>query len=577
MHILTQLVHVTLLLFFMLYLEEATATHFNKSSEAKALLATNWWARYVNDSEDNHCNWPGIYCNDAGSVTGIYSYKYKLEGNLGSLDLSSFPNLVNLTLDDCGLEGSIPEQVGLLSNLTHLSLSGNRLSVVTYLLPLPISSVWNTLVFLLSGNVSFQYPCYLHHLDLSMNMITGTVTSLSDCYDLEYLDLSSNSFDGEIPTISRWSHLNLSHNHFTGIFPPGLCPNYGTIDLSYNDFTGQYTCTRRNKLSLYLEIFIPIIFGFFLLVLCYVCSRHKNSTQNKIQTETKTHGNVCSILNYDGTIAYEDFITATEDFDLKYCIGTGAYGSVYEAKLPNGKTFALKKLHRFEAEQPKFDQSFKNEVRVLTNLRHKNIVKLYGFCLHNKCNFLVYEYMEKGSLFCALSDSQFAAEMGWMKRVSIIKDVAHALAYMHHDCIPPIVHKRHTNNILLNSDMEGFIADFGAARLLDPDSSNQTVIAGTLGYIAPELAYSMTVTEKCDVYSFGVIGEKHPGDLLSSLNSWNDHGTLLENILDKRIPYPTDRSTEKEIMVVCNVAVASIVTDPKCRPTMRNVSHELSR
>ncbi|GKB24828.1 kinase RLK-Pelle-LRR-XI-1 family protein, partial [Tanacetum coccineum] len=96
-----------------------------------------------------------------------------------------------------------------------------------------------------------------------------------------------------------------------------------------------------------------------------------------------------------------------------------------------------------------------------------------------------------------------------------------------------------------NSEMEGFVADFGAARLLDPDSSNQTVIAGTLGYIAPELAYSMIVNERCDVYSFGVvaletIGGKHPGDLLSSLNYSTGRRTMLENILDQRLSYPTN-------------------------------------
>ncbi|KAM0029525.1 putative protein kinase RLK-Pelle-LRR-XI-1 family [Helianthus debilis subsp. tardiflorus] len=94
--------------------------------------------------------------------------------------------------------------------------------------------------------------------------------------------------------------------------------------------------------------------------------------------------------------------------------------------------------------------------------------------------------MEKGSLFCALRDSELAVEVDWMKRVNIIKDVAHALAYIHHDCSPPIVHRDiSSNNILLNSEMEGFVADFGAARLLDPDSFNHTVTVGTLGYIAP--------------------------------------------------------------------------------------------
>ncbi|KAJ0768821.1 putative protein kinase RLK-Pelle-LRR-XI-1 family [Helianthus annuus] len=441
---------------------------------------------------------------------------------------------------------------------------------------------------MLSGNLSFQNPCNLHNLDLSMNHMTGPITSLVVCNHLKYLNLSSNNFVGEELDYSDFPELeflNQSLNQNLTAIPTRPFAHNRDIGLSCNALSGQSTCKEhkpRNKPVHYLTIFLPIIVGLCLLLLGYMCYNNHNATENKLHPETRKHGNVCSIWNYDGTIAYDDFIIATEDFDLKYCIGTGGYGSVYEAKLPNGKTFALKKLHHFEAKQPAFNQSFKNEVQVLTNLRHKNIVRLYGFCLHNKCNFLVYEYMEKGSLFCALSDGELAVQVDWIKRVNIIKDVAHALAYMHHDCSPPIVHRDiSTNNILLNSEMEGFVADFGAARLLDPDSSNQTVTVGTLGYIAPELAYNMIVTEKCDVYSFGVvaletIGGKHPGDLLSFLNYSTSHGTTLENILDKRLPYPTNTSIEKEIMRVYNVALACILTDPKSRPTMKDVSKKLS-
>ncbi|KAJ0768861.1 putative protein kinase RLK-Pelle-LRR-XI-1 family [Helianthus annuus] len=766
-----------ILLFFMLS-EETTANGFNKSLEAQALVATNWWP-HVNVSDD-YCNWYEIYCNEAGSVTDIYLYDENLEGNLGSLDFSSFPNLVILYICKCGVEGSIPEQIGLLSNLNELSLWGNQLTGnlpvsfsnltdleylylsnnhfsgdlphsftnlirlktlyldsnsfsgefpvsltnlihledlslstnnfsgelpvsltnLTHLIylnlsrnnfngelpvslanltqletldlsrnklmgPIPPSygsmlnlsildlstnqlnaSVPNQITQLqnlrslnlsdnnldgpipsnfsnlgqlkflnlshnslvgpfhgnlsrfvdldfssnqLSGNLSIQNPCDLQRLNLSMNRMTGAITSLRVCISLEYLDLSSNSFVGEKLNKLEFPYLKFLdqslNNNLTAIAPsPSPSPvQDGEIGLSCNAFSCKQHMTTHKRVH-HLTIFLPIIFilGLCFLILVYVCYKNHNATENKIQPETIKHGNVCSILNYDGTIAYEDFITATEDFDLKYCIGTGGYGSVYEAKLPDGKIFALKKLHHFEAEQPAFNQSFKNEVQVLTNLRHKNIVRLYGFCLHNKCNFLVYEYMEKGSLFCALSDSELAVQVDWIKRVNIIKDVAHALAYMHHDCSPPIVHRDiSTNNILLNSEMEGFIADFGVARLLDPDSSNQTAIVGTLGYIAPELAYNMIVTEKCDVYSFGVvaletIGGKHPGNLLSSLNSSTHHGITLENMLDKRLSYPATRSIEKEIMRIYNVALACILTDPKCRPTMRKVSQELS-
>ncbi|KAM0029556.1 putative protein kinase RLK-Pelle-LRR-XI-1 family [Helianthus debilis subsp. tardiflorus] len=645
----------------------------NKSLEEIALVA--WWP-YANASLD-HCNWHGIYCNKAGSVTGIYLVGHYLgDGTgLGSLNLSSFPNLVSLDLINCGLEGSIPEQIGLLSNLTQLSLYDNRL---TGNLPVSLTNLTHLEYLDLGGNnfsgkipdsftnlihlktlyldsnsfsgelpVSLANLTHLEYLYLYDNKLTGPIPpSFGSIVNLRVLDLSTNqlnasipnqithlqnlyrlnlgdnNFDGPIPlnfgNLSQLKILNLGMNSINGPIPLDIANmiNLRELDLNNNSLVGQLhgnlsrlyyldvssnqllvscnassgksTCSQehmpRKNLVHHLTIILPIILGLIcFLILAYVCYKNHNSTEKKIQPETKKHGDVCSVLNYDGTIAYEDFITATDDFDLKYCIGTGGYGSVYEAKLPNGKTFALKKLHQFEAKQPTFDQSFKNEVQVLTNLRHKSIVKLYGFCLHSKCNFLVYEYMEKGSLFCALSDSELAVQVDWIKRVNIIKDVAHALAYMHHDCSPPIVHRDiSSNNILLNSEMEGFVADFGAARLLDPDSSNQTVIAGTLGYIAPELAYNMIVTEKCDVYSFGVvaletIGGKHPGDLLSTLNHSSSHGTMLECILDKRLPYPTDRSIEKEIMRVCNVAVACILTDPKYRPTMRNVSQELSR
>ena len=110
-------------------------------------------------------------------------------------------------------------------------------------------------------------------------------------------------------------------------------------------------------------------------------------------------------------MAYEDIIEATEDFDIKYYIGIGSYGSVYKAQLPSGRVVALKKLHHFEAKNPTFDKSFKNEVKMLTKIIHRNIVKLHGFCFHKQCMFLIYKYMKRGSLFCVLSNDLAAVEL----------------------------------------------------------------------------------------------------------------------------------------------------------------------
>ncbi|KAM7508044.1 hypothetical protein LguiA_018497 [Lonicera macranthoides] len=332
------------------------------------------------------------------------------------------------------------------------------------------------------------------------------------------------------------------------------------------------------------SIFIIILIIIFLvnltLFIILIFSWYNKAIKSKSVSVTTRHGNLFSIWNYDGTIAYEDIVRSTNDFDIEHCIGTGSYGSVYRAQLSSGKVVAVKKLHGFEAKEPAFYKSFKNEVQVLSNIKHKNIVKLYGFCLHNRCMFLVYEYIERESLFCVLRDDVEAVELEWSKRVDVVKGIAHALSYMHHDCTPTIVHRDiSSNNILLNTKLEAFVADFGAARLLSPDSSNQTLIAGTYGYIAPELAYTMVITEKCDVYSFGVVAleiimGKHPGDLLSSLTSPSRQNIVVNDVLDPRLSRPTDRLVEWDIVLIMRLAFSCLRSDPKSRPTMQRVSQE---
>ncbi|KAH7864564.1 hypothetical protein Vadar_031067 [Vaccinium darrowii] len=336
--------------------------------------------------------------------------------------------------------------------------------------------------------------------------------------------------------------------------------------------------THDTKKTLGLAISLLTIVVFLVLLVAVVCFC-LTKTQ-KIQSEERAtkHGDLFSIWNYDGRIAYEDIIKATNDFNNKYCIGLGRYGRVYRARLPSGKVVALKKLYRSVAEDPASDHCFRNEVEILTNVRHKNIVKLYGFCLHNRCMFLVYEYMKKGSLYRSMRFDFKASAMGWTQRVNIVEGMAHALSYLHHDCTPPIVHQDiSSKNILLNSKLEAFVVDFGTAKLLNPDSSNQTVIAGTFGYIAPELAYNMVVTEKCDVYSFGVVAletimGRHPGDLLSSLASPPSENMVITDILDPRLPPPTNPIVAGNIALVATMAFACLQLEPRSRPTMLRLS-----
>ncbi|KAK4387930.1 MDIS1-interacting receptor like kinase [Sesamum angolense] len=196
--------------------------------------------------------------------------------------------------------------------------------------------------------------------------------------------------------------------------------------------------------------------------------------------------------------------------------------------------------------------------------------------------FLIYEYMERGSLFCILRDENEAVELDWVKRVNVVKGVAHALSYMHHDCNPPILHRDVScNNILLDSKLEARLADFGIARLLDPDSSNQTQLAGTRGYIAPELAYTMVVNEKCDVYSFGVVALEtmcgsHPGEFLNSMGQQSgENNIILQDFIDKRLPPPASIMVASDVIRIVSIALACLNPNPKSRPSMKQVSQEL--
>ena len=123
---------------------------------------------------------------------------------------------------------------------------------------------------------------------------------------------------------------------------------------------------------------------------------------------------------------------------------------------------------------------------MLTKIRHRSIVKLYGFCSHSSFKFLVYDNIERGNLHITLEIEDLAKELDWQKRVAIARDVAQAIYYLHHECNPPIIHRDITsNNILLDAAFKAYVSDFGIARMLKPDSSNWSELAGTYGYIAP--------------------------------------------------------------------------------------------
>ncbi|KAJ8775164.1 hypothetical protein K2173_020168 [Erythroxylum novogranatense] len=555
-------------------------------------------------------------------LEGMFLYQNNFSGQIPS-SIGALSKLTHLNLSDNCLKGPIPKEIGNLSSLLYMYLGNNKLSG-----PIPKKV----------GNLSS-----LRFMDLSRNNFNGFLSQLGQLTNLEELYAYSNQFLGLIPSgFTILKRFDLSHNNFTGPIPVqlanlitleslnlsynnlnGTIPDFSydafTYNFSYNSFEGKIPCNFRfrdpsaflgNKGLLMAEINffcspssidsskepprrkevlyigLPIVvFIAFSTLWCLFLSWRRRTIMKISSQESKAlkNGDLFSIWNYDGRIAFQDILDATDNFDIRYCIGTGGYGSVYKAQLPSGKVVAIKKLHGLESEEPAFDECFRNEVKILTEIRHKNIVKLHGFCLHRRSMFLVYEYMEKGSLFYALRTDSLAVELGWRKRVKIIRDVAYALAYMHHDCNPPIVHRDiSSNNILLNSSLDGFISDFGAARILDPGSSNRTVVAGTRGYIAPELAYTMVVNEKCDVFSFGVvvletIMGRHPEEIVSTITILRDCPSLmLKDVLDSRLSYPNNnQEVAQSLVLVVSIALACLRFHPNSRPTMEQVCGQL--
>ena len=183
---------------------------------------------------------------------------------------------------------------------------------------------------------------------------------------------------------------------------------------------------------------------------------------------------------------YESIIKATEEFDSKHCGGVGGCGSVYKAELQSGQVVAVKKFHSVQDGDITNAKGFKNEIHALLEIRHRNVVKLFGFCSHPRQSFLVYKFLEGGSMKDLLSNKEEVVSFDWIKRAYVVRGVADALSYMHHNCSPPIVHRDiSSKNILLDPKYEAHISDFGTGRFLKPDSSNWTLFAGTFGYTAP--------------------------------------------------------------------------------------------
>ncbi|MBA0873747.1 hypothetical protein Goshw_006540 [Gossypium schwendimanii] len=236
------------------------------------------------------------------------------------------------------------------------------------------------------------------------------------------------------------------------------------------------------------------------------------------------------------------FLKKTLKLSNKDIIGAGGYGTVYRLTINETMAFAVKKLNRGP---PDRDTGFERELEAMGDIKHGNIVNLLGYCTTPYYNLLIYELMPNGSLDAFLHGKARESKiLDWPTRYKIAVGAARGVAYLHHDCIPHIIHRDiKSSNILLDQNMEPRVSDFGLATLMEPDKTHvSTLVAGTFGYLAPGIMNKIAVK--------GVVEERRE-----------------EYVVDNSLgSCPVD-----EVNKTFNIALMCLETDPSKRPTMAEV------
>ncbi|XP_068302526.1 PTI1-like tyrosine-protein kinase At3g15890 [Pyrus communis] len=272
---------------------------------------------------------------------------------------------------------------------------------------------------------------------------------------------------------------------------------------------------------------------------------------------------------------------ATNNFNYDNKLGEGGFGSVYWGQLWDGSQIAVKRL---KAWSDKADMEFAVEVEILARVRHKNLLSLRGYCAEGQERLIVYDYMPNLSLLSHLH-GQHSAEclLDWTRRMNIVIGSAEGVAYLHHHATPHIIHRDiKASNVLVDSDFQAQVADFGFARLIPDGATHVTTrVKGTLGYLAPEYAMLGKASESCDVYSFGILLlelasgkkpiEKVGQGMKRTVTDWALPLACERKFDEIADPKLNGKYLEDELKRVVFVALLCAHSRPERRPTMLEV------
>ncbi|XP_052311280.1 wall-associated receptor kinase-like 22 isoform X18 [Populus trichocarpa] len=277
---------------------------------------------------------------------------------------------------------------------------------------------------------------------------------------------------------------------------------------------------------------------------------------------------------------------ATDRFNDNRILGQGGQGTVYKGMQADGMIVAVKKSKMVDEEKL---EEFINEVVILSQVNHRNVVKLLGCCLETEVPLLVYEFIPNGNLFEYIHDQKEEFEFSWEMRLRIATEVARALSYLHSAASIPVYHRDiKSTNIMLDEKFRAKVSDFGTSRSIAIDQTHLTThVQGTFGYLDPEYFQSSQFTGKSDVYSFGVVlAELLSGQKPISYERPEDRRSLathfillmeenkIFDILDERL---MGQDREEEVIAVANLARRCLNLNGRKRPTMREVAIELEQ